>query len=243
MKPIILLCATFVMAAFAAGAQDTGTASDPVQPSKISQTNTKPQDKPQATSQASLLPAAAQPAPRVDAASAANAVQPASSTAEPREDYIIGPSDVVTVNVWKDQALSGTLLVRPDGMISMPLLGDVAAQNLTALQLADQISSKLKKFVQNPNVTVVVTQIHSKVIYMFGEVARKGPLEMTPGMTVLEAISSAGGLTDFANKRKIYILRKHEEQRITIPVRYKEALKGAKEWDIVLQPDDKIVVP
>lgn len=145
--------------------------------------------------------------------------------------------------MWKEQELSSTLLVRPDGMISVPLLGDTPAANLTAEQLADQLSVKLKKFVQDPNVTVIVTQIHSKVVYMLGEVARRGPIEMTAGMTVLEAISIAGGLTDFANARKIYILRSENGEHQNIRVRYKDALRGNKQFDLLLKPDDKIVVP
>jgi polysaccharide export outer membrane protein len=159
------------------------------------------------------------------------------------DSYVIGPGDVLAINVWKEQELSSTLLVRPDGMISVPLLGDIPAANLTAVNLADQLSAKLKKFVQNPNVTVLVTQIHSKMIYMLGEVARKGPIEMTADMTILEAISIAGGLTDFANARKIYILRNENGERQIIRVRYKDALKGNKAFDLLLKPEDKIVVP
>ena len=157
--------------------------------------------------------------------------------------YVIGPTDVIVVTVWKDAILSGNLLVRPDGMISMPLLGDVQASGMTPLQLADQIAKKLKKFVQDPNVSVVISQIHSKVVYLLGEVARKGPIEMTPGMTLLEAIFSAGGLTDYANAKKIYILRDEAGTHQKIPVHYKEALKGNSELNLVLKPVDTIVVP
>ncbi len=141
----------------------------------------------------------------------------------PADAYVIGPSDVLTVTVWKEPTLSGSLLVRPDGMISVPLLGDIQASGLTPLQLADQLELKLKKFMQDPKVSVVLSQIHSKVIYLLGEVGKKGPVEMTPGMTLLEAISSAGGLTDYANARKIYILRNEAGAHQKIAVRYKEA--------------------
>jgi polysaccharide export outer membrane protein len=157
--------------------------------------------------------------------------------------YVIGPLDVLAISVWKEQTLSGGLLVRPDGMISMPLIGDIQASNLTPLQLADQIALKLKKFIQDPNVTVVVSQIHSKVVYMLGEVGRKGPIEMTPEMTLLEAISIAGGPTDYANTKKIYILRSEAGKHIKIPVHYKEALKGDSSFNLLLRPDDTIVVP
>ena len=157
--------------------------------------------------------------------------------------YVIGPSDVLAITIWKEPTLSGTILVRPDGMVSLALLGDVQAAGLTPLQLSDQISTKLKKYIQDPNVSVVVSQIHSKVVYLLGEVMKRGPVEMTPGMTLLEAISSAGGLTDFANQKKIYILRTDGGPRQRMPVHYKEALKGDSTLNLVLKPGDTIVVP
>jgi len=150
---------------------------------------------------------------------------------------------MLAVTVWKEPTLSGSLLVRPDGMISMPLLGDIQASGTTPLQLAGLIEAKLKKFMQNPKVSVVLTEIHSKVIYLLGEVGKKGPVEMTPGMTLLEAISSAGGLTDFANSKKIYILRNEAGMQQKIPVHYKEALKGDAALNLPLKPGDTIVVP
>jgi polysaccharide export outer membrane protein len=159
------------------------------------------------------------------------------------DSYVIGASDVLTITVWKEPTLSGSLLVRPDGMVSVPLLGDVLASGLTPLQLADQIAKKLKKYIQDPNVSVVLTQINSKKIYLLGEVAKKGPVEMTPGMTLLEAISSAGGLTDYANTKKMYILRDDAGKHEKIPVHYKEALKGNSELNLVLKSGDTIVVP
>jgi polysaccharide export outer membrane protein len=157
--------------------------------------------------------------------------------------YVIGPSDVLTVTVWKEPTLSGSILVRPDGMITVPLVGDVQAAGLTPLQLADQIAEKLKKYVQAPNVSVVVGEIHSKVIYLLGEVGKRGPVEMTSGMTLLDAIAAAGGVTDYANVKKIYILRDHAGKHERIPVHYKEALKGNSEFNLILEPGDTIVVP
>lgn len=159
------------------------------------------------------------------------------------DSYVIGPSDVLTITVWKEPTLSGNILVRPDGMISLALLGDVQASGLTPLQLAEQISAKLKKYIQEPNVSVVISQIHSKVVYLLGEVVKRGPVEMTPGMTLLEAIASAGGLTDFANSRKVYILRTEAGTQQKIPANYKEALKGNPVLNVVLKPGDTIVVP
>ncbi len=168
------------------------------------------------------------PAPAAGPAQVAAPAPAAPNTAvgTASSSYVIGPSDVLTVTVWKEPTLSGNILVRPDGMITVPLVGDVQASGLTPLQLADQIAEKLKKYVQTPNVSVVVGEIHSKVIYLLGEVAKKGPVEMTSGMTLLDAIAAAGGLTDYANAKKIYILRDHAGKHERIPVHYKEALKG-----------------
>jgi polysaccharide export outer membrane protein len=164
-------------------------------------------------------------------------------TGDVARDYVIGASDVITVTVWKETTLSGSLLVRPDGMISMSLIGDIQAAGNTAEQLGVQIAAKLKKFIQDPNVSVVLTAINSKKVYLLGEISKKGPIEMTPGMTLLEAISSAGGLTDFANAKKIYILRDEAGKHEKLPVHYKAALKGDSSLDVVLKPGDTIVVP
>jgi len=167
----------------------------------------------------------------------------ATSEAAAADSYVIGASDVLIITVWKEPTLSGTILVRPDGMISLALLGDVQASGMTPLQLAGAITTKLKKYIQDPNVSVVISQIHSKVIYMLGEVVKRGPVEMTPGMTLLEAVASAGGLTDFANSKKMYILRNDSGTQQKIPVNYKQALKGEGTLNLVLKPGDTIVVP
>jgi polysaccharide export outer membrane protein len=182
---------------------------------------------------------AAQPAP----VAAPVQATPGLAAGSAADSYVIGASDVLSITVWKEPTLSGSLLVRPDGMVSIPLLGDVSASGLTPLQLADQIEAKLKKFMQDPKVSVVLTGIHSKVVYLLGEVGKKGPIEMTPGMTLLEAISSAGGLTDFANAKKMYILRDEGGKHEKLPVRYKEALKGDTALNLVLKSGDTIVVP
>jgi polysaccharide biosynthesis/export protein len=168
---------------------------------------------------------------------------PNSALEKSSPSYVIGSSDELTVTVWKEPTLSGNILVRPDGMITMSLIGDVQATGLTPLQLADQIAAKLKKYIQDPNVSVVVGSIHSKMIYLLGEVGKKGPIEMTSGMTLLDAIASAGGLTDYANAKKIYILRDQAGKHERIPVHYKEALKGDSQFNLILEPGDTIVVP
>jgi polysaccharide export outer membrane protein len=159
------------------------------------------------------------------------------------DSYKIGAGDFLTITVWRETTLTGSYLVRPDGMISMPLLGDVQASALSPTQLAGELEIRLKTFIQDPNVNVQVSQIHSKVIYLLGEVTKKGPIDMTPGMTLLQAIASAGGLTDYANAKKIYILRNDSGEDVKIPAHYKEALKGNSSLNLALQPGDTIVVP
>lgn len=212
-------------------AQDTAPASKPADASAPIAS------APAATAPLAPAPVAALPA----AASPADVPAPVQRAAT--DAYVIGASDVLSITVWKEPTLSGSMLVRPDGMISIPLLGDVQASGLTPLQLADQISMRLKKFFQDPNVSVLISQIHSKVVYLLGEVTKKGPIDMTPGMTLLQAISSAGGLTDYANSKKMYILRDEAGKHEKIPAHYKEALKGDSSLDLALKPGDTIVVP
>lgn len=158
-------------------------------------------------------------------------------------DYVIGPDDNLHIAVWKEPDLTATLPVRPDGKISLPLLDDVQAAGMTPKQLASSIADKLKKFVADPRVTVVVTAINSKRVYLVGEVAHTGAMSMLPNMTVLQAISGAG-LTQFANAKKIYVLRTVNGKQQKLPVDYRKLVKGQKmEENYLLQPGDTIVVP
>jgi polysaccharide biosynthesis/export protein len=157
--------------------------------------------------------------------------------------YLIGASDVLDITVWKEPAFSETIPVRPDGMVSMTLLGDLQAAGLTPMQLTAVVTQKLKQYIQNPRVSVVVTAVNSQRIYLLGEVAHAGPVPLTPGMTALQAISSAGGLTQFANGKKIYILRNEDGKQKKIALNYKDALKGDLRQNLVLKSGDTIVVP
>ena len=196
-----------------------------------------PQDSTGTAPAAGNPPAAAAPA----TANPQSAGTPAAAASD--DSYIIGSSDTLNVTVWKQSTLSGPLLVRPDGKISMPLLGDVQASGLKPMELAAQIADKLKKFIKDPQVSVVVTSVHFNYVYLLGEVGKKGPVVLTPNMTLLEAVSSGGGLTDFANKKKIYILRTVGGKQQRIPVDYKKALKGDESYNVSLQAGDTIVVP
>jgi polysaccharide export outer membrane protein len=159
------------------------------------------------------------------------------------DSYVIGESDVVMVTVFKEPTLSSSLLVRSDGMISLPLLGDVKAAGKTPLQLADEVTAKLKKFIQDPNVTIILNQMNSKKVYLIGEVGRTGPMELTPGMTLLQAIATAGGISEYANAKKMYILRTEDGKQKKIPLQYKQALRGDSSLNLTLNPGDTIVVP
>ncbi len=157
--------------------------------------------------------------------------------------YVIGPEDSLSITVWKEPTLSGTIPVRPDGMISMALLGDIQASGRTPMQLADDVTARLKKYVQDPNVSIVVMGVNSKRIYLIGEVGHAGPVPMTPDMTALQAVATGGGLSPYANAKKIYILRIEGGKQQKIPFNYKQALKGDESQNLVLKPGDTIIVP
>jgi polysaccharide export outer membrane protein len=158
-------------------------------------------------------------------------------------EYVIGPEDVLHIQVWKENDLTATLPVRPDGKISLPLLNDVQAAGLTPEELAAMLTVKLKKYVADPRVTVVVTQINSKRIYVTGEVNKAGAMAMLPNMTVLQALSTAG-LNQFAKTKGIYVLRVKNGKQEKLPVDYRKLVKGQNiEQNYVLETGDTIVVP
>lgn len=158
--------------------------------------------------------------------------------------YVIGPEDMINVAVWKEPDFSSTVPVRPDGKISLPLLGDIEAAGRTPSELAQDLTVKLKKYIDDPHVTVVVTAINSKRIYILGEVNHPGAMNMSPNMTVLQAISAAGGPTAYANTKRISILRNEQGKQLKFPFNYKEVIKGNDQaQNIVLKSGDTIVVP
>jgi polysaccharide biosynthesis/export protein len=168
-------------------------------------------------------------------ATAANATDPT---------YKIGPQDVLRIDVWKEPEISRLAPVRPDGRISLPLLNDVQAAGLTPIQLAANIADGLKKFITNPQVTVGVTEINSRRIYVTGEVTKPGAFPLQPNMTVLQALTSSGGFTQFAKIKGIYVLRTENGKQVKHPFNYKDVVSGKHpEANIVLEPGDVIVVP
>jgi polysaccharide export outer membrane protein len=158
-------------------------------------------------------------------------------------DYVIGPDDTLHITVWKEPDMSANLPVRSDGKISLPLLDDVQAAGLTPLQLKDSITEKLKKYISDPRVTVVVTAMNSRRIFVTGEVTHTGSMALLPNMTMLQALASAG-FTQFANLKGIYLLRTENGQQVKLAFNYKEVVKGRHpEENILLKPGDTIVVP
>jgi polysaccharide biosynthesis/export protein len=158
-------------------------------------------------------------------------------------DYIIGADDVLHISVWKEPDLTVSLPVRPDGKISLPLLNDIPAAGLTPMQLKESITEKLKKYMSDPRVTVVVTAMNSRRIFLTGEVLHPGTTPLLPNMTVLQALST-GGFTQFADLKNIYVLRMESGRQVKLPFNYKEVVKGRHaEQNIMLRPGDQIVVP
>jgi polysaccharide biosynthesis/export protein len=188
--------------------------------------------------------------PVLSAAPVAPATAPAAVDSAPvpvTPDYVIGEEDSLKVDVWTDKPepdLSGNgIPVRPDGNISLPLLGDIRASGLTPTQLAAQITLRLGKIVNDPTVNVTVLAVNSKRIYLVGAVSHVGPLPLRPGMTILQAIATAGGLSDYAKQKHIYILREQAGKQLTIPFDYSKALKKGDMQGISLKAGDTIVVP
>ncbi|GAC1662249.1 MAG: hypothetical protein PVS2B2_25380 [Candidatus Acidiferrum sp.] len=166
------------------------------------------------------------------------------ATSQADDDYRIGAQDVVRIDVWKEPDISRTIPVRPDGKISLPLLNDIQASGLTALQLGNSIRDGLTKFLNNPQVTVTVNEINSRRVYLTGEVLRAGALPLLPNMTVLQALSSGGGFTQFARLKNIYVLRTEDGKQVKHPFNYKKVRDGKnQEENILLQSGDVIVVP
>jgi len=167
---------------------------------------------------------------------------PAPATTDPA--YMIGPEDVLDINVWKEPDMSRVVPVRPDGRISLPLINDVQASGLSPQELAATLTDRLRKYLNEPQVTVIVTAINSKRVFVVGEVLHAGAFPLIPGMTVLQALSSAGGFTTFADVKKVHVMRLRDGKNVELPFNYRDVLKGDNpDQNIKLEPGDTIVVP
>jgi polysaccharide export outer membrane protein len=194
-----------------------------------------------------VLPAAGQPGKNVAKATPLPTTDtPASRVAAIHADtYIIGADDLLVVNVWKESELSKTVPVRPDGMITLPLVGEIKAIGLTPIQLQDQIAAALSKVMSDPQVTVMVSQVNSMSYNIVGQVAKPGFYSLTRPMTVLDAIALCGGFRDFAKQKKIYVLRTGPDgKQERLKFNYKQVIKGQNmAQNIQIQPHDTLVIP
>jgi len=194
-----------------------------------------PKPKPPATRPAPKVPTV--PGPKVPAVAAVSVPTEAGFT--------IGPEDVLGILFWRDQEMSGDVTVRPDGMITLPLIRDVKAVGLTPTQLADRIQEAVREYVTDASVTVVVRQMNSRKVFITGEVTRPGAYSLgSSSMTVMQLIAVAGGLTEFAQAKSISVMRVEAGKTRTFAFDYRNVAKGKKpEQNMVLKPGDTVVVP
>lgn len=170
------------------------------------------------------------------------ATTPSGASEEPA--YQVGPNDLLNIYVWKEAELTQDVIVMPDGRISFPLIGVIMAQGKTLTQLKETITEKLKDFVTSPEITVIMRESRSRTIYTIGKVARPGPYALAPDMTVLQALSTAGGFAEWADEKNILIIRREGKKEVQIPFNYKEFISGKNAaQNILLSPGDTIVVP
>lgn len=177
--------------------------------------------------------------------------EPAAATTAPAQpaeaappDYQLGPEDVLDISVWREDTLKGSFLVRPDGYISFPLVGEVLAQGRTADAVRDDVATRLKKYFSDPVVSVTVVRVAAQKVYVIGRVNKPGEFVSGRYIDVLQALSMAGGLTPFAAPNDIRIMRRVGGRQVSIPFRYADVVKGRNvEQNITLQPGDVVVVP
>ena len=158
--------------------------------------------------------------------------------------YRIGPNDILGIYVWQEEGLTRDVTVMSDGRISFPLIGEVMAQGKTVNEIKEAITEKLKKYVTDPEVTVIVNESHSRYIYTIGKLSEPRSFPLVPGMTVIQALSTAGGFTEWADTKNILIIRKEGEKEVRLHYNHKEFISGKNvEQNIPLKPNDTIVVP
>jgi polysaccharide export outer membrane protein len=174
----------------------------------------------------------------------ASAKDAQAADAEQGSSYLIGANDLLNIYVWKEKELTQDINVMPDGKITFPLIGEIVAAGQTVTQLRDAIAEKLQKFVTAPDVTVIVKETRSRVVYTIGKVTKPGPYPLAPQMTVLQALSAAGGFTEWADTKNILIVRREGDKETQLRFNYKEYTSGDNlEQNILLKPGDTILVP
>lgn len=170
--------------------------------------------------------------------------KPPTDVAPNSSGYRIGEQDLLNITVWKEPELSGPVVVRPDGKITLPLVNDIQAGGLTPAELRDLLREKLRPFVTVPEVTVAVREINSRKVFVIGQIAHEGSYRINSSTTVLQIIAEAGGLNEFANRKRIYVLRKENGAHLRLNFNYDKVVKGKDaSQDVLLRPGDTIVVP
>jgi polysaccharide export outer membrane protein len=204
-------------------------------------TSAAAQQPPVTTASAGVQPVAAPPAsalPKAAAASASPAGVPVPG------DYVIGAEDVLAVVYWRDKDMTTEVAVRPDGKISLPLLNDVQAAGLTPAQLRERLIEASKDYFEDPSVTIVVRQMNSRKVFITGEVNKPGPYPLIASTTVLQLISIAGGLHEYADGKKIIIVRNENGKPVSFPFNYKDVVSRKNlRQNIELKPGDTVIVP
>jgi polysaccharide export outer membrane protein len=159
-------------------------------------------------------------------------------------DYVIGPEDVLTVVIWREKDISGDVQVRPDGKISLPLLNDVQAAGYTPEQLRKQLTDAVAKYIEQPEVTVIVKAINSRKVYITGQVGKPGPYALTGTTNVLQLIAMAGGVLEYANSKNIVVMRSENGKSVTHKFNYRDVMQGKNlQQNIELRPGDTVIVP
>jgi polysaccharide export outer membrane protein len=202
-----------------------------------------PQAAQQKAPEAASIPAPAKPAGG-GKTETLKAAQAKAAVAADSDNYIIGPEDVLFVYVWKEENLSRSVPVRIDGMISIPLVDDIKAAGMTPLQLKEVLLAKLREFVETPDVTIIVTEANSYRVYVQGEVKTPGVFKLRTETSLVQLIIMAGGFTDWANQKKITIMRKEGGKDSRIVVNYKKIVEGDEgAKDVMLKSGDIVIIP
>ena len=192
--------------------------------------------------QTSPAPSPAKPASPTPSPAKPPVAMPAGAVVPP--DYVIGTDDILTIVFWREKDLSSDVVVRPDGRISIPVLQDVHAAGLTPEQLRDSLTKTAERFVEDPNVTVIVKEINSRRVYITGQVAKAGPYNVTSPMTVVQLIAFAGGLLEYADGKNVRIMRTEDSTPMSYKFNYKEVTEGKNlKQNIQLKPGDTVIVP
>jgi polysaccharide biosynthesis/export protein len=172
------------------------------------------------------------------------AEQPPEQKTAASAQYLIGPNDLLNIFVWKEVDLTQDVTVMPDGRITYPLIGEIEAQGQTVTGLKEKIAEKLKNFISSPEVTVIIKESRSRLIYTIGKLNKPGPFQLQPSMTVLQALSTAGGFTEWADTKSIMIVRRNNNKEVMFRFNYQDFISGKNlEQNIVLESNDTIVVP